>query len=239
MTADSTISSYGAHLRELRDRLIKAAAAVLVGSIVGFIISEQVMAFLAAPYEVAVPDGSLAFFRPTEAFSVTMLVSLWAGLVLASPVVLYQLWRFVAPALTKREKKWIYPLTFLFVALFILGIVVGYVALERGLVFLLDFGGEALTPVIGAREYYTFAMRFLLAFGIAFEFPIFLFAAAAFGVVNSRQLRAGWRWAVVLILVAAAFITPSGDPLTLLMLSIPLYVFYEITILAVKYILKK
>lgn len=239
MTSSPSVASYGSHLRELRDRLIKAAAAVLVASIVGFIVSEEVMSFLAAPYEAAVPDGALAFFRPTEAFSVTMLVSLWTGVVLASPVILYQLWRYIAPALTSREKRWIYPLTSLFVLLFVLGITVGYVALERGLVFLLDFGGESLVPVIGAREYYTFAMRFLLAFGVAFEFPVFLFAAAAFGVVNSKQLRAGWRWAIVIILVAAAFITPSGDPLTLLMLSGPLYVFYELTILAVKYILRK
>ena len=239
MTSDSTVASYGAHLRELRDRLIRAAIAVFVGAIVGFFFHEQTMAFLARPYEVAVPDGSLAFFRPTEAFSVTMLVSLWSGIIFASPVILYQVWRFVAPALTKREKKWIYPLTGVFVFLFILGIAVGYLALERGLIFLIDFGGDTLTPVIGAREYYNFAMRFLLAFGIAFEFPVFLFAAAAFGAVNSKQLRAGWRWALVIILVLAAFITPSGDPLTLLMLSVPLYIFYEITILAVKYILRK
>lgn len=233
------VATYGSHLGELRDRLIKVAIALAIGSVIGFAVHEQVLEFLAEPYNVAVPDSALAFFRPTEAFSLVMKISLWTGAILASPVILYQTWRFVAPALTRKEKKWAIPLTVIFVALFLLGIVVGYLALERGLVFLLDFGGDALQPVIGADLYFRFAMRFLLAFGIAFEFPVFLFAAAAAGAVTSSQLRKGRRWAVVIILVVAAFITPTGDPLTLLMLSIPMYLFYEVTILAVRFILKK
>ena len=234
-----TVTSYSAHLGELRDRLTKVAIAVAIGSVFGFIFHEQVLAFLAEPYHDAVPDSSLAFFRPTEAFSLVMKVALWGGVILASPVILYQLWRFVAPALTPREKKWVIPLIGVFVVLFIAGIVVGYLALERGLEFLLDFGGDSLEPVIGAQFYMSFAMRFLLAFGIAFEFPVFIFAAAAVGAVTSRQLRSSRRWAVVVILIVAAVITPSGDPLTLLMLATPMYVFYELTILAVRFLLKR
>lgn len=234
-----SVATYSAHLGELRQRVIKVAVALAIGSVIGFFVNEQVLAFLAEPYKVAVPGGALNFFRPTEAFSLVMKISLWTGAILASPVILYQSWRFVAPALTRREKKWAIPLTIVFVTLFLLGIVVGYLALERGLVFLLDFGGDSLEPVIGADLYFRFAMRFLLAFGIAFEFPVFLFAAAAFGAVNSEQLRKGRRWSLVIILVVAAFITPTGDPLTLLMLSVPMYLFYEITILAVRFILKK
>ena len=147
--------------------------------------------------------------------------------------------RFVAPALTRREKQWAYPLTGIFALLFIAGCAVGYLALERGLVFLLDFGGDALQPVIGAEEYLRFAMRFILAFGIAFEFPVFLFAAAAVGAISSRTLRSNRRWAVLIILIAAALITPSGDPLTLLMLAIPMYLLYEGSILAIRFILRK
>lgn len=230
---------FSAHIAELRSRVIKAAIALGVGSIIGFIFNEQVLDFLAQPYLDAVPGGSLNFFRPTEAFSLVMQISLWTGVVLASPVILYQIWRFVTPALTRREKKWAIPLTGVFVLLFLAGITVGYVALPRGLDFLLDFGGDVLQPVIGADLYLRFAMRFLLAFGISFEFPIFIFAAAAFGAVNSTQLRSARRWAVVIILVVAAVITPSGDPLTLLMLATPMYVFYEVTILCVRFILKK
>ena len=237
MTARS--ATYLDHLTELRTRVIKVAIAVAVGSVIGFLISEQVLEFLVEPYRVAVPDAGLAFFRPTEGFSAVMRVSLWTGVILASPVILYQTWRFVAPALTRKEKRWAIPITVVFVVLFLAGIVVGYLALERGLVFLLGFGGDALQPVIGADYYLKFAMRFILVFGISFEFPVFLFAAAAMGVVSSETLRSSRRWAVVIILVVAAFITPTGDPLTLLMLSAPLYVFYELTILAVRFGLRR
>ena len=227
------------HLDELRSRLIKITIALAVGSVLAFFVHEEILDFLIEPYRVAVPDGQLAFFRPTEAFSTAMRVSLFGGFILASPVILYQTWRFVAPALSKREKRWAYPLTAVFVLLFVAGVAVGYLALERGLVFLLDFGGDALVPVIRAEDYLRFAMRFLLAFGIAFEFPVFLFAAAAFGAVTSSFLGSNRRWAVLVILVAAAIITPSGDPLTLLMLAIPMYLLYEVTILAIRFILRK
>ena len=235
----SGTATYMEHLTELRSRVIKVAIAVVVGSVIGFLVHEQVLDFLVEPYRVAVPDAGLAFFRPTEGFSAVMRVSLWTGVILASPVILYQTWRFVAPALTKREKRWAIPITVVFVLLFLAGIVVGYLALGRGLEFLLGFGGEALEPVIGADYYLKFAMRFIMVFGIAFEFPVFLFAAAAMGVVTSATLRENRRWAVVIILVVAAFITPTGDPLTLLMLSVPMYLLYEVTILAVRFGLRR
>jgi len=227
------------HLDELRGRLIKSLIAVGVGTLVAFFFYEPILDLLIHPYEVAVPDSDLAYFRPTEAFSLAMRISLFAGLVLASPVVLYQAWRFVAPALTAKEKKWAIPLTVIFVTLFLGGIAVGYWALSRGLGFLLGFGGDALEPVIGAEFYLSFAMRFILAFGIAFLFPIFIFAAGAFGVVSSEQLRGARRWAVLIIVIFAAIITPTGDPLTLMMLAVPMYLFYEAAILAVRFILKK
>ncbi len=227
------------HLVEFRSRLVKAVAAVAVGTIIAFFFNEEILDLLARPYQAAVPDGQLAFFRPTEAFATVMRLSLFGGAILASPVILYQSWRFVAPALTAREKRWSYPITAVFVFLFLSGIVVGYVALERGLGFLLEFGGDALTPIIGADFYLKFATRFILAFGIAFEFPVFLFAAAAVGVANSKMLRSNRRWALLIILIAAAVITPSGDPMTLMLLSVPLYVLYELTILAIRFILRK
>ncbi|MEA3510427.1 MAG: twin-arginine translocase subunit TatC [Actinomycetota bacterium] len=227
------------HLREFRSRLIKAVVAVALGTVIAFVFNEEILDLLARPYQIAVPDGQLAFFRPTEAFATVMRLSLFGGVILASPVILYQLWRFVAPALSPKEKRWAYPITAVFVSLFLVGIVVGYVALERGLGFLLEFGGDALTPIIGADFYLKFATRFILAFGLAFEFPVFLFAAAAVGTVTSKMLRSNRRWALLIILVAAAFITPSGDPMTLMLLSVPLYILYELTILAIRLILRK
>ncbi len=227
------------HLREFRSRLVKALIAVGVGTIVAFFFNEQILSLLAEPYRIAVPGGSLAFFRPTEAFSTVMRLSLFGGVILASPVIFYQIWRFAAPALSPKEKRWAYPITFVFVFLFISGVLVGYAALQRGLAFLLDFGGEALVPVIGADFYIKFATRFILAFGIAFEFPVFLFAAAAVGAVNSKKLRDNRRWALLIILVVAAIITPTGDPVTLTLLAAPLYLLYELTILAIRFALRR
>jgi sec-independent protein translocase protein TatC len=227
------------HLLEFRSRLVKAAIAVAVGTTVAFLFNEQILDLLAKPYQVAVPGGQLAFFRPTEAFSTVMRLAFFGGLILASPVVLYQLWRFVVPALSPKEKRWSYPITAVFVVLFLSGVVLGYLSLERGLGFLLEFGGDALTPIIGADFYLKFATRFILAFGLAFEFPVFLFAAAAVGAVSSKLLSSNRRWAVLIILIAAAIITPSGDPMTLMLLSVPLYVLYELTILAIRFILRR
>ena len=227
------------HLGELRGRIFKAAAAVVVGSIVAFIFRQWIFDILVGPYERITGDPTLAFFRPTEAFSLFMRLSLFGGLVLASPVVIYQIWAFVAPALTKREKRLAFPIVGILVVLFISGIGFGYWSLQRGLGFLIEFGGDSLEPVIGGNFYLTFAMRFLLVFGIAFEFPVFLYAAAAIGVVGWRQLASARRWAVLIIVTVGAVATPSGDPITLLLLSIPLYVFYEVTIWIVRFTLRR
>ncbi|MCZ7532686.1 MAG: twin-arginine translocase subunit TatC [Acidimicrobiia bacterium] len=227
------------HLVEFRLRLVKALIAVGVGSLVAFLFNEQILTLLARPYHLAVPDGTLAFFRPMEAFSTIMRLSVFGGVILASPVVLYQIWRFTTPALKTNEKRWAYPIVAVLAFLFISGALIGYFALERGLVFLLEFGGDALTPVVGADFYLKFATRFILAFGIAFEFPVFLFAAAAAGAISSRDLASNRRWAVLVIAVAAAIITPSGDPMTLMLLAVPLYVLFELSIPAIRFILKR
>jgi sec-independent protein translocase protein TatC len=227
------------HLHELRSRLFKAMIALAAGTAIAFVFSDQLLDLIVEPYKIAVGDEALPFFKVTDAFSAVMRVSLFGGLILASPVILYQIWRFVAPALSKKEKRWAYPLAGVFALLFVFGIAVGYLALERGLVFLLDFGGESLHPLIGVDAYLRFATRFIFAFGIAFEFPVFLFAAAAMGAISSKTLSSNRRWAVVIILVAAAVITPSGDPMTLLMLAVPLYILYELSILAIRFILRK
>lgn len=227
------------HLLELRSRLFKAVIAIAIGSLIAFFFSDEILDLIIRPYRLAGADDALPFFTVTGAFSAVMRVSLFGGVLLASPVILYQSWRFVAPALSDREKRWAYPVSGVFALLFMAGVIVGYIALERGLVFLLDFGGDALQPLVGVDAYLKFSMRFILMFGIAFEFPVFLFAAAAMGVVTSEKLRSNRRWAVIIILVAAAVITPSGDPLTLLMLAGPLYILFEISILSIRLILRK
>jgi sec-independent protein translocase protein TatC len=153
--------------------------------------------------------------------------------------VIYQLWAFIAPALSRREKKWVIPIIGMLTLLFLGGLAFGYWSLERGLGFLLDFGGEDLEATIGGNYYLSFALRFLLVFGLAFEFPVFLFSAAAAGLVGWKRLAQGRRWAVLIIVVIGAVVTPSGDPLTLLLLSVPLYLLYEITIWVIRFVLRR
>jgi sec-independent protein translocase protein TatC len=227
------------HLEELRTRIFKAAAAIVGGAIVAFIFRNWLFDVLVAPYESVAEAENLVFFRPTEAFSMFMRISLFGGLVLASPVVIYQLWAFVSPALSRREKKVVIPVVLVLVLLFLGGIAFGYWSLERGLAFLLDFGSDRLDTAIGGSFYLSFALRFLLVFGIAFEFPVFLYAAAMVGAVGWRTLASGRRWAVLIIVTVGAVVTPSGDPLTLLMLSVPLYTLYEITILVIRLTLRR
>ncbi len=227
------------HLDELRSRIFKAALAIVVGAIVAFIFREWLFDLLIGPYEKVSDQRNLVFFRPTEAFSLFMRISLFGGVVLASPVVIYQIWAFISPGLTKRERKWVIPIVTVLVLLFVGGIWFGYWSLERGLGFLIDFGGDDLDPTIGGDFYLGFALRFLLVFGIAFEFPVFLFLAAAAGMVGWRTLSKGRRWAAVIIVVVGAVVTPSGDPLTLLLLSAPLYLLYEIDIWLVRFLLRR
>jgi sec-independent protein translocase protein TatC len=228
-----------AHLEELRSRILKAALAVVAGAVVAFIFREWIFDLLVEPYQKVADDRDLVFFRPTEAFSLFMRLSLFGGFVLASPVVIYQLWAFVGPGLTKRERRWVLPIVAILVVLFLGGIWFGYWSLERGLGFLIDFGGDDLEPAIGGDFYLSFAVRFLLVFGIAFEFPVFIFLAAAAGFVGWRTLASGRRWAILLIVTVGAAATPSGDPLTLLLLSAPLYLLYEIDIWLVRLVLRR
>ncbi len=227
------------HLRELRRRLLIAAVAVMVGAIIGFIFRDRLLDLIVDPYERATGQIGLAFFEVGEAFSVSMKVALFGGIVLAAPVWLYQIWAFVTPALSNREKRWVIPIIFTLVILFIAGVSFAYWTMERALKWLLGFGGDRLTPVIGVSRFLNFAFRYLLVFGVAFLFPVFVFTAGAVGAVSSNQLKKGRRWAILVIVVVGAILTPTGDPLTLILLSTPLYFLYEVTIWLVRFVLKR
>lgn len=237
MTADSP-QSLLAHLEELRLRIFKIAIAVAVGAIVAMIFADPIREILEAPFNAAAPDSELQTLNATEQWGVLMRIGLFGGLILASPVLLYQIWAFITPALTGTERKWAFPIVAALVVLFVGGVFVGYLTLPRGLAFLLDIF-EDVENNLRLGDYYSFTLRFLLAFGIAFLYPVFLFAAAAAGVVSSEQLGKGRRWAVLAIVTGAALITPSGDALTLAFLSVPLYLMYEITYWLVRLVLKK
>lgn len=235
---DTTRQPIMGHLAELRNRLIKASLATLVGAFAAFFFRADLLDILQQPY-LNVTDGQqLVITGPTEPFSIAMRIALFGGVILASPIIFYQAWAFVTPALTSKERKWAIPIVAALVFLFCLGVAFAYWSLERALDFLLNIQ-PGLGILITVEFYVRFVIRFLLVFGIAFQFPVFLFGTAAAGVVTSAQLAAGRRWAVLIIVVIGAVVTPTGDPLTLLLLSAPLYLFYESTIWLVKLLLRK
>lgn len=226
-----------AHLDELRWRLVKIAIGVVIGSVIALIFADQIRSLIDAPFNKAVPDSAFQTLAAGEQWGVLMRIALFGGLMLASPIVLYQIWAFINPALTSTERKWAIPLVASLVVLFVGGVVFGYWALPRGLEFLLGIFPDVETN-LQLGQYYSFALRFLLAFGLAFLYPVFLYAAAAARLITAKQLASGRRWAVLLIVIGAAAITPTGDALTLFVLSIPLYVMYEATYWLVRLTIK-
>lgn len=237
MTSD-TPQSILAHIEELRWRLVKAGIAVIAGAIIAFVFADQLREVLEAPFYTAVPEFDFQGLKVAEEWGVLMRIAMFGGVILASPIVIYQTWAFINPALTARERKWAFPVVGALVLLFIGGVTFGYLVLPRGLEFLLGiFENVENNLLIG--EYYSFVLRFLLAFGLAFLYPVFLFAAAAAGIVTSEQLARGRRWAIILVVIGAALITPTGDILNLLILAVPLYLMYEIVYWLVRLVLKK
>jgi sec-independent protein translocase protein TatC len=237
VTADRP-QSILSHLEELRWRLVKISIAVVAAGAVALIFAEQITKILEGPFDRAAPDSSLQTLAVGEQWGVLMRIGLFGGIIIGSPVVLYQIWAFVNPALTNKERKWAIPIVASLVVLFVGGVGFGYWALPRGLEFLLDiFPGVETDLQIG--QYYSFTLRFLLAFGLAFLYPVFLYAAAAAGVISAEQLARGRRWAIVIIVIGAALITPSGDAFTLLILSGPLYLMYEATYWLVRLTLRR
>lgn len=226
------------HLDELRWRVLKIFIAVILAGIVAFVFADSLRSVLEAPFHRASPESELQSLAAAEQWGVLMRIGLFGGIILASPVILYQIWAFINPALTGTERKWAIPTVAALVVLFVGGVLFGYWVLPRGLEFLLELFPDVQTNLrIG--DYYSFVLRFLLAFGIAFLYPVFLFAAAAAGLLSSEQLARGRRWAVLIVVTGAALITPSGDAFTLLVLSVPLYLMYEITYWLVRLTLKK
>ncbi len=225
------------HLVELRSRLVKVFIALLVGSVIAFFFRDWMLDLLQSSYS-EVSGRDLVVTGPTDQFSIAMRMSLFGGSVLASPVIAYQAWEFINPGLTDRERKWAIPVVFSLVFLFCLGVSFAYWSLPRAVGFLVSIF-EDVENLWTVELYTRFVIRFLLLFGLSFQFPVFLFGAAATGAVSSARLAAGRRWAVLIIVVVGAVVSPTGDPITLLLLSTPLYLFYEVTIWVIRLALKK
>ena len=229
-----------AHLKELRKRLILSFIAVGGGFALCYAFAEKIFDILAAPLLEMMPTGgSLIFTSVAEAFFTYMKVAFIAGLILASPFVLYQVWAFVAPGLYRHEKKYVIPFVLSGSFFFAIGIFFGYViALPVGFKFLLGFATDFIKPMPSMKEYLSFSIKFLLAFGIVFEFPVVLVLLARIGVVNAKMLAKQRKYAILLIFIFAAILTPP-DIISQVIVALPMIGLYELSILLSKIFGKK
>ena len=226
------------HLRELRQRIIRALLAVAVGTIVMLATYDPVKRWLTQPYRnlcSARPefkcDGSLFALGPLEGFTARLRVCAYGGLVLALPVVLWQIWRFIVPALNRREKRYAVPFIVSSVVLFAAGCSIAYWTIDKALEFLINWSGSDVTEAYRITDYIMLVVMMMLAFGVGFLSPVLLVFLQLVGVVQPRTLIKQWRFAVMGIFVTAAVITPSGDPISLLALAVPLTVLFLLSVL--------
>ncbi|MCB0973461.1 MAG: twin-arginine translocase subunit TatC [Actinobacteria bacterium] len=216
------------HLVELRKRVIICAAAVVLGVFVSFLwLYDPFLNYLTEPYN-NLTGKNLILLAPTDGFTLKMSICMYGGIALAFPVLMYQLWRFITPGLTERERNYAVPFVAASVLLFALGALLSQLVRDTTLDFLLTFGGDTFDPNLTAESYMVFSILMVLAFGICFEFPIILTFLMMAGVITPDHLSRWRRAAIVLIVSAAAIVTPSGDPFTLFVLAIPMYAFYEV-----------
>lgn len=223
------------HLTELRTRLMRSALAILVGAIVVYVFNEQIFNFLAQPYcdlQVATDtDCEFLVRTPTEGFSVVLTLSGYGGILLAMPVIIYQMGKFVLPGLYPNERKVLLPFFFASVLLLLGGLIGGYLLMPKTLDVLGGFGPDSFTEFFSPADYISFFVKMLLAFGIAAELPLVLIFLQLIGIVSTQTLRKNRRIAIVAVVILSAIVTPTGDPFTLLVLGVPMYFFYEIALI--------
>jgi sec-independent protein translocase protein TatC len=226
------------HLRELRKRLVIAAIAIVVGTVVGWIIYPAVFDFVKEPYVEGVQpllerkgfDASLVLSGGVgSAFTFRLKLSLVIGLVASSPIWIGQIWGFVLPALHRQEKRWVYLLTGIGAPLFAGGVVLGYVILPKGIEVLVSFAPESIQVLLSLGDYLNFVIRTVLVFGIAAQIPLVVVLLNRLGVVSARQLASARPWTIIGIFIFAAVATPSTDPLTMLFLALPMTLLYAIS----------
>ena len=221
------------HLRELRDRLVWSLLAVAIGAVICFIFFEPIIDLMVEPYRNATvspafPNGKgLIFTHPLEAFATRIKVAVYGGFVVASPIVFFHLWRFITPGLHQNEKRYAVPFVTASVILFMGGSLVAVITFPKALNFLLEVGGKDLDALLSAGSYITLVFLMILAFGISFEFPIVMMFLLLARVVNTGQLRKVRKFTFLGIVIFAAIITPSQDPISLFAMALPMYLLYE------------
>lgn len=221
------------HLGELRRRIIISLLAVIAGGVACYWFAPDIIRWLLDFYKDATttkPDAFI-FTGPLDAFITRLKVATYGGVIVAVPVWIWQLWRFITPGLHSREKRYAVPFLLTSMTLFLVGAAVALLTLPQALDFLLNAGGQEQQPLLAADKFLSLVMLMILAFGLAFEFPVVLVFLLIARVLKTQQLIRWRRWAVILIVVFAAVITPSQDPYSLFFMAVPMYLFYEGSIL--------
>jgi len=230
MESDNLEMSIVEHLEELRNRLIKSIIAVVIAAFVAYFFSEELMEILTRPV------GELVFLRPTEAFFTYIKISIFAGIIVALPFLLYQFWSFVLPALHDNEKKYINLLLPISLFMFAIGIAFGFaVVLPLGMRFLLNFGSPELSAMISISHYVSFLLTLLLPFGLIFQLPLVLNLMVKLGIVKIDTLTMFRKYIIILIFIISAILTPP-DIITQMFMAGPLILLYEGSILIAKII---
>jgi len=222
------------HLQEFRKRLLIAIVAVAVGSTISYFYASELVQYITAP------AGKLYYMSPAEAFFTYLRVSFFTGFLLALPIVLYQLWAFILPALSYKERIASFILVPSSVVLFFLGLAFSYIlVLPAGIRFFMGFATDNLQPMLSLGQYLSFVISFLLPFGFIFELPLFIIVMARLGMVSSEFLTSKRKHIMVLSFIVGAIISPTPDVFSQTMVAVPILVMYEMSRLIVKYILKK
>jgi len=219
------------HLGELRTRVLVCAVAFVITATAAFLVYPWILSFLQHPYCNVNPKHCGFYITgPLDGLALRVKIAAYGGLFLASPVLLWELWRFITPGLSRKEKRYAIPFIVASIVLFALGGLVAYLTFPHALNFLDHIGGPSLTQILDPTKYLSLIVLMMTIFGLTFEFPVLLVSLELAGVVTPKQLSSWRRWAIVLIVVVAGVITPSSDPFSMMALAIPLYVFYEVSI---------
>lgn len=232
---DPRAMTYVEHFGELRRRLVISAVALAVGGIVAFVVYGPILAALKHPYCVASPRHcSFYVTGPLDGLALRVKIAGYGALFLASPVWLWQLWRFITPGLNQKEKRYAIPFIAASITLFAMGCGLAYVIFPHALQWLGTIGGPSLQQILDPNKYLSLIVLMMVAFGITFEFPVLLVSLQMAGVLTPAKLSSWRRWAIIVIVVIAGVFTPSSDPFSMIAMAVPLYIFYELSIIAGK-----
>lgn len=228
--------TYLHHLEELRRRIIVSAIALVVAFAVAWIFAWNILTWMKAP----AGGITLNYLSPMEPFLVRFKLAMFGGVTLGLPVILFEILSFVSPALKTKERRYTVTVLVMIILFFAIGVIFGYrVIMPPGIRWLFNVAGTQMKPVLSANQFVTFMGWFIVGLGISFETPIFIWMLVALGVVSPEQLTKQWRWAVIIILIVAAVITPDWSPVTMTLVAIPMGVLYVLSILLAQFTTRK